>query len=55
MNDILKRIANVGVVPVIKLDSPDQALHKNIEKFKEMAKNSVSKDKVKNKQKEQSL
>ena len=26
-----------------------------IEKFKEMAKNSVSKDKVKNKQKEQSL
>lgn len=29
--------------------------HKNIEKFKETAKNSVSKDKVKNKQKEQSL
>lgn len=26
MNDILKRIANVGVVPVVKLDSPDQAL-----------------------------
>ncbi|HEO3566039.1 TPA: PcfB family protein [Streptococcus agalactiae] len=31
------------------------SIHKNIEKFKEMAKNSVSKDKVKNKQKEQSL
>ena len=30
-------------------------IHKNIEKFKEMAKNSVSKDKIKNKQKEQSL
>ena len=29
--------------------------NKNIEKFKEMAKNSVSKDKIKNKQKEQSL
>lgn len=32
-----------------------ESIHKNIEKFKEMAENSVSKDKVKNKQKEQSL
>ena len=32
-----------------------ESIHKNIEKFKEMAKNSVPKDKVKNKQKEQSL
>ena len=32
-----------------------ESIHKNIEKFKEMAKNSVSKDKVKIKQKEQSL
>ena len=32
-----------------------ESIRKNIEKFKEMAKNSVSKDKVKNKQKEQSL
>ena len=32
-----------------------ESIHKNLEKFKEMAKNSVSKDKVKNKQKEQSL
>ena len=32
-----------------------ESIHKNIEKFKERAKNSVSKDKVKNKQKEQSL
>lgn len=32
-----------------------EPIHKNIEKFKEMAKNTVSKDKVKNKQKEQSL
>lgn len=31
------------------------SIHKNIEKFKEMAKNSISKDKIKNKQKEQSL
>lgn len=32
-----------------------ESIHKNIEKFKEMAKNSVSKDIIKNKQKEQSL
>lgn len=32
-----------------------ESIHKNIEKFKEMAKNSVSKDRIKNKQKEQSL
>lgn len=32
-----------------------ESIHKNIEKFKEMAKNSVSKYKIKNKQKEQSL
>ena len=32
-----------------------ESIHKNIEKFKEMAKISVSKDKIKNKQKEQSL
>ncbi len=32
-----------------------ESIHKNIEKFKEMAKNSVYKDKIKNKQKEQSL
>ena len=32
-----------------------ESVRKNIEKFKEMAKNSLSKDKVKNKQKEQSL
>ena len=32
-----------------------ESIHNNIENFKEMAKNSVSKDKVKNKQKEQSL
>lgn len=32
-----------------------ESIHKSIEKFKEMAKNTVSKDKVKNKQKEQNL
>jgi len=32
-----------------------ESIYKNIEKFKEMANNSVPKDKVKNKQKEQSL
>lgn len=32
-----------------------ESIHRNIEKFKEMAKNTISKDKVKNKQKEQSL
>ena len=32
-----------------------ESIHKNIEKFKEMAKNSVSKDKIKNKQTEKRL
>lgn len=32
-----------------------ESIRKNIEKFKEMMKNTVYKDKVKNKQKEQSL
>ena len=32
-----------------------ESIHKNIEKFKELAKNSVSKENVKNKQKEQIL
>ena len=32
-----------------------ESIHKNIKKFKELAKNTISKDKVKNKQKEQSL
>ena len=32
-----------------------ESIHKNIEKFKEMAKNTISRDKVKNKQKEQGL
>lgn len=38
-----------------KKEKSKESIHKNIEKFKEMAKNSISKDKVKNKQKEQSL
>ncbi|HDJ1467999.1 TPA: PcfB family protein [Clostridioides difficile] len=38
-----------------KKEKNKESIHKNIEKFKEMAKNSISKDKVKNKQKEQSL
>ena len=32
-----------------------ESIHKNIEKFKEKAKNTISRDKVKNKQKEQGL
>ena len=32
-----------------------ESIRKKIEKFKEMAKNTVSKDKIKNKEKEQSL
>lgn len=31
------------------------SIHKNIEKFKKMTRNTISKDKIKNKQKEQSL
>ena len=38
-----------------KKEKTKESIHKNIEKFKEMAKNSILKDKVKNKQKEQSL
>jgi len=32
-----------------------ESIHKNLEKFKEMVKNIIFKDKIKNKQKEQSL
>ena len=38
-----------------KKEKKKESIHKNIEKFKELAKNTISKDKVKNKQKEQSL
>lgn len=38
-----------------KKEKNKESIHKNIEKFKEMTKNTISKDKVKNKQKEQSL
>lgn len=38
-----------------KKEKNKESIHKNIEKFKEIAKNTISKDKVKNKQKEQSL
>ena len=38
-----------------KKEKNKESIHKNIEKFKEMAKNTISRDKVKNKQKEQGL
>ena len=38
-----------------KKEKNKESIHKNIEKLKEMDKNTISKDKVKNKQKEQSL
>lgn len=38
-----------------KKEKNKESIRKNIEKFKEMAKNNITKDKVKNKQKEQSL
>ena len=38
-----------------KKEKNKESIHKNIEKFKEMAKDTITKDKVKNKQKEQSL
>ena len=37
------------------IEKNKESIHKNIEKFKKMAKNTISKDKAKNKQKEQSL
>ncbi|HEO3817347.1 TPA: PcfB family protein [Streptococcus pyogenes] len=40
---------------VEKKEKNKESIHKNIKKFKELAKNTISKDKVKNKQKEQSL
>ena len=38
-----------------KKEKNKESIHKNIKKFKELAKSTISKDKVKNKQKEQSL
>lgn len=38
-----------------KKEKLKESIHNKIEKFKEISKNSISKDKVKNKQKEQSL
>ena len=38
-----------------KKEKTKESIHKKIEKFKEMAKDTITKDKVKNKQKEQSL
>ena len=38
-----------------KKEKNKESIHKNIKKFKELAKNTISKDKVKNKRKEQSL
>ena len=38
-----------------KKEKNKESIHKNIENFKEMAKNTISRDKVKNKQKEQGL
>ena len=38
-----------------KKEKNKDSIHKNLKKFKELAKNTISKDKVKNKQKEQSL
>ena len=49
-----KAFQNV-LLNIEKKEKNKESIHKNIEKFKEMAKSSLSKDKVKNKQKEQSL
>ena len=38
-----------------KKEERKESIHKNLEKFKELVKNTIFKDKVKNKQKEQSL
>ena len=38
-----------------KKEKNKESIHKNIKKFKELAKNTIFKDKIKNKQKEQSL
>ena len=38
-----------------KKEERKESIHKNLEKFKELVKNTIFKDKIKNKQKEQSL
>ena len=52
--DMNKAFQNV-LSNIEKKEKNKESIHKNIEKFKEMAKNTIFKDKVKNKQKEQSL
>lgn len=52
---VMDRAFKHGLAQSEKKTERKESIHKNIEKFKEMAKNTVSKDKVKNKQKEQSL
>ena len=49
-----KAFQNV-LLNIEKKEKNKESIHKNIEKFKEMAKNTISRDKVKNKQKEQGL
>ena len=43
------------LVDLEKKTERKESIHKNLEKFKELVKNAIFKDKVKNKQKEQSL
>ena len=52
---VMNRAFKYALAESEKKTERKESIHKNIEKFKEMAKNSVSKDKIKNKQKEQSL
>ena len=52
--DMNKAFQNV-LSNIEKKEKNKESIHKNIKKFKELAKNTISKDKVKNKQKEQSL
>ncbi|HDV4123956.1 MULTISPECIES: PcfB family protein [Enterococcus] len=52
---VMEKAFQRAVASAEKKADRKESIHKNIQKFKEMAKNSISKDKIKNKQKEQSL
>ena len=52
---VMEKAFQRAVASTKKKAGRKECIHKNIEKFKEMAKNSISKDEIKNKQKEQKL
>ena len=52
---IMDKAFKKGLADLEKKTERKESIHKNLEKFKELVKNTIFKDKIKNKQKEQSL